>query len=153
MVLESDESQQGWCLLAGQRPSTKLHANRAWFLAVVVVVVFVSAPLLCGWQALAQSLQASQSTALGGVSAGSQSSISGAVSTSAVSENGRLGGLLLSDVSDDVNEDDDAFDPTAGLGMLCFVLLMLSGQRPSLADREGSAKPYSIYCSVLERPG
>ena len=140
--------------MAGQHLSTRLHTHQAPFLAVVlVVVVLVSAPLLCGWQALAQSLQASQSTAFDRVSASGQSSISGSASTLADSENGGLGSLPLSDVSEGINEDDSAFDPSEVLGIPCF-LVLLRGQRLLLADREGSAKPYSfVYCALLERPG
>ncbi len=148
-------ANRGSAFLAERHPSTGFHGSH-WtlFLAVVVVVIiFVSAPLFCGLQAFAQPLRATQSTAFDQVPATAQSSILGSVSMSVPSESDGLEGLLLSDVSDDTNEDDGAFDPSEVFGILCFFILMLKGQRPLLADHEQSAKPYSVYCSILERPG
>jgi len=112
---------------------------QALFLAVVVVVVFVSIPLFCGWQALDHPLQRS---------------IPGSASILAASGNGMVDALLLSDVSGDANEDDDTFHRSVVLGILCFLVLLLRSQGLLLIDREGPTKPYyCLYCSILERPG
>jgi hypothetical protein len=72
----------------------------------------------------------------------------------AASESAGVDGLLLSNVSGDASEEDDAFHPSAVLGILWLLVHLLWGQRPLLADYEVSAKPCnSLYFSILERPG
>jgi hypothetical protein len=141
--------------LAERYPSTKFHHHRTLFLAVVAVVTFVSVFLFCGWQTFAHPLQASQSTAFGRVSASGQRGIPGSASMLAASENGEFDGQLLSDVSDDTDEDDRAFHPSTDLlGMVCFLVFLLLGRKPLLTYREEPAIPfYSLHRSILERPG
>jgi hypothetical protein len=111
----------------------------AMFLAVVVAVVFVSVPLICGWRALDQSIQ---------------KTIPGSESMLAASGNGGVDALLLSDVSDDATEDDDTLHQLVVLGILCFLVLLLRIRSLWLTDREGSPGPYYfLYHSILERPG
>ena len=142
--------------MAERHPSTGFHGSH-WTLSLavaVVVIIFVSTPLFfCGCQAFAQPLRATQSTAFDQVLATAQSSILGSASMSVSSESGGLEGLLLSDVSDDTNEDDGAFNPSEVFGILCFFILMLKGQKPLLTDHKHSAKQYPDYCSIPERPG
>ena len=123
------------------------------FLAVVVAVIFVSASLFGSWQPFIQPLQASQSKAFDRASASGQSIILPSISPLAASENGGFASLMLSDVSDDANEDDRTFYASMVLGMLCFLVIPLWDARFLLAEREESTKPYyRLYCSVLERP-
>ncbi len=148
-------SKQGQCLLPGLHSSTRLHGgHQAIFLAVVVVIIVVSTPLICSWQSFLQPPQASQSTAFDRIPASGQSIMPASASPLAASENGGFASLVLSDVSDDTNEDDAFFHPSTVLGILCFLVLLSWDQRLLLADREESAKPYyCLYCSLLERPG
>jgi hypothetical protein len=148
-------SKQGRCLLPGLHSSTRfVGSHQATFLAVVVVITFVSIPLICSWQSFVEPLQASQSTAFERASASDQSIIPASASPLAASEKGGFASLVWSDVSEDTSEDERAFHASTVLGMLCFFGFLARNPRRLLADREESAKPYyCLYRSVLERPG
>jgi hypothetical protein len=125
------------------------------FLAGVVVIIFVSTPLLCrcSWQSFVEPLQASQSTAFDRASVSVQSIVPSSASQLAASENGGFVSPVSSEVSDNTIEDERAFHPSTVLGILGFFALLLWNQRTLFADHEELAKPYyCLNCSVLERP-
>jgi hypothetical protein len=145
-------SKQGRCLLPGLHSSTRfVGSHQAMFLAVVVVITFVSIPLICSWQSFVPPLQA---TAFERASASAQSIVPASASPLAASEKGGFASLVWSDVSEDTSEDERAFYASMVLGMLCFFGFLARDPTRLVAEGEGSAKPYyCLYRSVLERPG
>ena len=139
--------------LAGQHPSTMFISYRAFPLVVAVLVVLAGAPLFASWEAPAQPLQVSHSTAFGPVSGSGESSIPSSASMLSAPETYEFDGVLLSNDSDNENQDEDTFDPPEVLGVVSSLILLLLGGKPLLACYEEIEKLSSICCLALKRPG
>jgi hypothetical protein len=62
-------------------------------------------------------------------------------------------GVLLSNDSDNENQDEDTSDPPEVLGVVSSLVLLLLGGKPLLACYEETEKLSSICCLALKRPG
>ena len=120
-------------------------------LVVVLLILVAGASAFASWQAHTEPPQASHGTAAFAMAGSGESGLSSMTSMPASPEHSGADSLPLSNGAD--GEQDGTSDALEVFAVVAFwVLLMRDGGLLS-TFWDGPAKPASICCSALERPG
>src|SRR5215212_830285 len=118
---------------------------------VVLVILVAGASAFASWQAHGEPPQASHGTAAWAMAGSGESALPNMTSMPASPERSGSDSLPLSNGAD--GEEDGTGDASEVLAIVAFWVLLLLDGGLLLTFWDGPAKPASICCSALERPG
>jgi hypothetical protein len=120
-------------------------------LVVVLVMLVAGASAFASWQAHTEPPQASHGTAAWAMAGSGENALPSMTSMPASPKHSGSDSLPLSNGAD--GEEDGTGDASEVLAIVAFWVLLLLDGGLLLTFWDGPAKPASLCCSALERPG